>query len=185
LEFKTLNLKGENLNWKEIKGKEKKGGFSLGPCFLGRPISSATARPTNPSSFRVHTTGVWTQAVRPPCLLHRAPRGRAESASRPRDSGRWALLLLPPVRGSGGAHLSARPRHQGGFPFLVLLRAARRWPRDFMERSICSPHLPRQQTTRFPLPLSFDSDSANAYKKKSIRRNSLVHPVRLLVGVRP
>jgi hypothetical protein len=28
----------------------------------------------------------------------------------------------------------------------------------------CSPHLPRQQTTRFPLPLCFDSDSARAYK---------------------
>ena len=82
------------------------------------------------------------------------------------------------------AHCRVGPRHQEGFPFLVLLRAARRWPRDFMERSICSPHLPRQQTTRFPLPLSFDSDSANAYKK-SIRRNSLIHPVRLLVGVRP
>jgi hypothetical protein len=59
------------------------------------------------------------------------------------------------------------PRHQEGFPFLGLLRAARRWPLDFVVRSICSLQLPRQQTPWFPLLLCFGSDSARDYKNMS------------------
>ena len=45
----------ENLNRKEIKEKEKEGGFSLWPRFLGWPIASATARPTTSSLYAALT----------------------------------------------------------------------------------------------------------------------------------